>query len=219
MYNYLKSSSKRQSNFTIFQKYLELKPHKILHPSQTRWLSLIAVVERLLEQWDALKLYFNDTYLSEKLIATEHIFHALNDPFIKLYYIFLEWSLPKFTRLVARCLFYLIINNRLFKFNNCNIFFRFNQYFQTQQVVITELHEKVVGMYKEILCFLERNYVMQRDIDKININNGEFLLPDHQLYLGAKVMININNPNIVCEPARRREFFDRYIFYIFIIYV
>lgn len=100
VYNHLKSSAKRQSNLMMFQKYLELKPHKILHPSQTRWLSLVAVVERLLEQWEALKLYFNDTYLSEKLIITEHIFHALHDPFIKLYYLFLEWALPKFTRLV-----------------------------------------------------------------------------------------------------------------------
>lgn len=42
--------------------------------------------------------------------------------------------------------------------------FRFNQFFQTQQVVITDLHDMVVTMYKEILlCFMQRNYVMQND--------------------------------------------------------
>lgn len=93
--NFLKSSSKRQCNLRMF---LDLKPHKILHPSQTRWLSLNFVVERLLEQWDALKLYFNETYLSDRLISSEHIYLALHDPFVKLYYYFLDWALPKFTR-------------------------------------------------------------------------------------------------------------------------
>ena len=93
--------------------------------------------------------------------------------------------------------------------------FRFNQYFQTQQVVITELHDMVVEMYKEILlCFMQRNYVMQTDPDKINPNNDEFLLHDRQLYLGAKILVHINDSKIVSEPIRKREFFDRYKFTI-----
>ncbi|KAF0708776.1 Uncharacterized protein FWK35_00025335 [Aphis craccivora] len=61
IFNFLKSSSKRQAELKQFQMFLNLKPHKLLHPSQTRWLSLIAVVSRILEQWDSLKLYFTDT--------------------------------------------------------------------------------------------------------------------------------------------------------------
>lgn len=106
IYNFLKSSSKRQCNLQMFQTYLNLKPHKILHPSQTRWLSLNSVVERLLEQWDALKLYFNETYLSDRLISSEHIYLALHDPFVKLYYYFLDWALPKFTRYI-KYIFYI----------------------------------------------------------------------------------------------------------------
>lgn len=88
--------------------------------------------------------------------------------------------------------------------------FRFNQFFQTQQVVITDLHDMVVAMYKEILlCFMQRNYVMQNDTNKINPKHGEFLLNDKQLYLGAKILVHINDPNIASEPIRKREFFDR----------
>ncbi|GBP33760.1 Target of rapamycin complex subunit lst8 [Eumeta japonica] len=76
IYSFFKSSSKRQCQFAEFQEFLNLKPHKMLHPSQTRWLSLVAVVERIPEQWDALKLFFTKTWLSEKLISTEIIFNT-----------------------------------------------------------------------------------------------------------------------------------------------
>lgn len=45
---------------------MDLKAHKILRPAQTRWLSIRAVVERLLEQWDGLFLYFNKLYFEEE---------------------------------------------------------------------------------------------------------------------------------------------------------
>lgn len=40
VYNYLSCSSKRLMEFKEFQEYVNLKPHKILRPCQTRWLSL-----------------------------------------------------------------------------------------------------------------------------------------------------------------------------------
>lgn len=40
----------------FFQDFLELPTHKMLHPSQTRWLSLVSVVQRILEQWEALEV-------------------------------------------------------------------------------------------------------------------------------------------------------------------
>lgn len=98
IYNFFKSSSKRQSEFKEFQAFMNLEPHKILHPSQTRWLSLSFVVDCILEQWDSLKLYFTDTYLSHRLLVTEQIYHGLNDIFMKLGYYFLSWALPLFTK-------------------------------------------------------------------------------------------------------------------------
>lgn len=40
--NYFSHSSKRQNDFTVFQIFTEIKPHKLLKLSQTRWLSLEA---------------------------------------------------------------------------------------------------------------------------------------------------------------------------------
>lgn len=96
IYNFMKCSAKRQAQLVQFQKFLDIKPHKILHPSQTRWLSQGAVVSRILEQWDALKLFFTDMAFSEKLLAAEQILNYLDDPLVKLCFLFLDWILPKF---------------------------------------------------------------------------------------------------------------------------
>jgi hypothetical protein len=44
-------------------------------------------------------LFFNNKYMGEKLLVTEQIHTALNDPYMRMYYKFLEWVLPKFTNL------------------------------------------------------------------------------------------------------------------------
>lgn len=141
IYNFFSHRSKRQSHFVQFQQFLNLNVHKILHPSQTRWLSLSSIVQRIVEQWDALKLYFTDKWLSEKLISAENIYLQLNDPFTKAYF-YLQWVLPKFTSL--------------------------NQFFQTENVVLTTLNEKMELVFKEILlCYMKRDYVMKTDLRKI----------------------------------------------------
>jgi len=60
VFSFFSMSSKRSAQFVQFQEFCSTPIHKLLHPSQTRWLSLQLVVHRLLEQWDALVLYFND---------------------------------------------------------------------------------------------------------------------------------------------------------------
>lgn len=67
VYTYFNCSFKRITGFNEFQNYLNLKPHKMLHPSQTRWLSLGIVVKRILEQYHALLLYFTGTFLEENV--------------------------------------------------------------------------------------------------------------------------------------------------------
>lgn len=83
-------SSKRSAWFVQFQEFCSTHGHKLLHPSQARWLSLQLVVHRLLEQWDALKLYFNDKVLTERLTTVDLIHSSLNDPLIRLIFLFLD---------------------------------------------------------------------------------------------------------------------------------
>lgn len=54
IYSFFKNSSKRQAQFTEFQVFCNIDTHKILKPSQTRWLSVLNVVKRILEQWEPL---------------------------------------------------------------------------------------------------------------------------------------------------------------------
>ncbi|XP_026465882.1 uncharacterized protein LOC113369316 [Ctenocephalides felis] len=58
VFNHIQNSPKRIGDFKTFQAFTNIKPHKILHPAQTTWLSLNDVVKRLLEQLPAIKLYF-----------------------------------------------------------------------------------------------------------------------------------------------------------------
>jgi len=90
----------------------------------------LAVVQRIIEQWDALNLYFSEKWLSEKLVPAENIHFQLNDPFTKAYFYFLEWILPKFTGM--------------------------NQYFQSEYVVINTLNEKMELVYTDLLlCYMK----------------------------------------------------------------
>jgi len=59
IYNYFNHSYKRQYEFKEFQHFFEVKPHKLLQLSCTRWLSLLMVVKRVLEQYVPLKSYFS----------------------------------------------------------------------------------------------------------------------------------------------------------------
>lgn len=156
-----------------FQKFAEVDIHKILHPSQTRWLSLASVVKRILEQWSALQLFFNQKWLDEHLLAVEQIHQALNDPFIKLYYLFLNFVLPKISSL--------------------------NQYFQSEKVLIVNLDKAMKDAYTDfLLCYMERTYVMNTDLEHINPSNETYLLkPIANMYLGVDVLNEISKPEIV----------------------
>lgn len=184
IYNFMKSSAKRQAQLVQSQEFVDVEPHKMLHPSQTRWLSLVAVVARILEQWDALTLFFTDMWLSERLVAAEQILHCLRDPFVKLCYLFLQWVLPKFTYL--------------------------NAYFQSSKVVVTELQDKMCELYRDILlCFLDRQYVMKTDLSKIDPCDKEKHLANSMMYLGVGVMSYVDKPEVLAVPALRQDFYER----------
>ncbi|XP_037789956.1 uncharacterized protein LOC119585357 [Penaeus monodon] len=80
IYTYFAHSAKRKYEFKQFQTLFELKPHKILHASQTRWLSLHQAVERVLEQWEALQEYFKSIVEEEKLTSLTLIIRDMNNP-------------------------------------------------------------------------------------------------------------------------------------------
>ncbi|XP_018403791.1 PREDICTED: uncharacterized protein LOC108780510, partial [Cyphomyrmex costatus] len=162
VHSYMKYSFKRMSEFKEFQKFVDTKPHKLLLPAQTRWLSLISVIKRVLEQYDALKLYFQSQYLSDKIQASENIHKKLQDPLNKLYLEFLEYILPVFT--------------------NMNI------EFQAETPKIHLLYDNISSAYKTILeCYIKKEILASKDISEIQYRNPRNFVPIDNLYLGPKV--------------------------------
>jgi hypothetical protein len=165
-----------------FQNFCHVEPHKILKPSQTRWLSLTEVVKRISAQWEALRLFFTDQWIAARFNAAENIYHALNDESLRLYYHFLEWALPKFTDL--------------------------NQYFQSEGVVITSLRSKMCETYKDLLLtFMQRDYVLHTALSQISFNDDSKFLPLNTMYLGVKVMQKVQQSKFT--PAILTDFYMR----------
>lgn len=117
-----------------------------------------------------------------RLNAAENIYHALNNESLQLYYYFLEWALPKFTDL--------------------------NQYFQSEGVFITSLRSKMCETYKDLLLtFMQRDYVLHTALSHINFNDDSKLLPLNTMYLGIKVMQNVQQSKFT--PATLTDFYMR----------
>ena len=86
-------SSKRREEYKEFLEFTETEPLKIVKHCSTRWLSLEKCVGRLLHHWEALKSYFNSHNDVEKPGRVKRVAELLNDPEMRLYYLFLEFIL------------------------------------------------------------------------------------------------------------------------------
>ena len=75
-----------------FQDCCNVKPHKILGISLTRWLSLENVINRNLEQWDSLQKNFIYCTLEVDGIKSIDLANSMN-PEIKTYFYFLSYIL------------------------------------------------------------------------------------------------------------------------------
>lgn len=162
VYTHFSHSAKRQQQFKQAQLFLELKPHKILHACQTRWLSLHQAVSRIVEQWEALKLHFQKIVAEERLKSVEHIIKDISDPSVFLYFNFLNFILPSFTRL--------------------------NLMFQRDAPTIHLMHDHITQLYNNLLRYFCRSEVVERahpmSIDPSLSSNHK---PLNQIYLGPAV--------------------------------
>lgn len=90
-------SSLRQNKWKEFQDYFKVDIHKILSPATTRWLSLKACVDRVLEQYDVLATYFRVEVLEDPSKVTDDILSALNNKFTRIYLEFMSCVLELLT--------------------------------------------------------------------------------------------------------------------------
>ena len=163
IYAHFSHSAKRMYEFSEFQEFCETKPHKLLHVSQTRWLSFHMAVARLLEQWNPLKLYFTHKNMEDRLQTTASIFDSLNDPSLFLYITFINFNLPKFNAL--------------------------NLLFQRQEPTIHVLYNRCNNFYLDVLrLFIRRDEINKvKDITMIDPEDDTIYLPVENIYLGSDI--------------------------------
>lgn len=164
-HNFFSNSPKRVELLKDFQNFTNTKIHKILHPAQTRWLSLESAVKRMLEQYDALLLFFTDIVFSERLLIAEAILTRLKDPLTKCFLEFLEFVLSFFNNM--------------------------NKEMQSSHPKIHKIYGNLIATYKTILeCFIKRDVLITTPPEKINFKDPHNYYPLADIYLGAKVAIS-----------------------------
>lgn len=118
----------------------------------------------------------------ERLHSVEKIYQTLSDPYTKLYFLFLDFILPKVTQI--------------------------NEFFQSDKVIIAEVYDKMEYMYKEILySFLKRPYIDQNNLENVDPENQNYFLELNVLYLGVKVLNELNSDQL--RPDLKQFFLQK----------
>ena len=87
---YIKSNHKRSALFREFSKCFQETDHKILKLYDVRWLCCYSYVEKLLKSWDSIKLFLNETVVSEKTKIAEYLLFIMCKVETKAYFLFLN---------------------------------------------------------------------------------------------------------------------------------
>ncbi|CAH2009382.1 unnamed protein product [Acanthoscelides obtectus] len=183
VYNFFSNSPKRIDTLKEFQTFTETPIHKILQPSQTRWLSLESAVNRILEQYNALVLFFTDAAMSEGVLAAQNILNDLKDPLTKAFLLFLQFVLPLFNNL--------------------------NREMQAEKPKIHSLYSSISSSYKVLLeYFIKRDVIESQPLKAINYRDPGNFLPLEELYLGAKIpLLMLDRDSNLTLRKRCLEFF------------
>ncbi|KAI4455636.1 hat family dimerization domaincontaining protein-related [Holotrichia oblita] len=168
---YNSSSPKRIAEYAEFQTFCGIKAHKILHPSQTRWLSVHSVVCRILQQYGALQLFFTDSVANNDILAADNIKKKLNDPTTKMFLQFLEFVLAFFNNL--------------------------NKEMQSESPKLYKLYKNITQILQSIFdCFIKREYLKKTGIENVEYTNPSNYLPIEEIYYGANVSKSLLELNL-----------------------
>lgn len=103
---------------------------------------------------------------------------------MRMYYFFLEWALAKIVGA--------------------------NEYFQSDKVVITHVDTKMKSLYTELLlAYMNREAVNRAKLECIDPATNSMFLPLNQLYLGIKVMSELQKPEIIARKEEVQDFLYR----------
>lgn len=177
IHTYFQHSFKRQHHFKNFQNFVGAKPHRILQNSQTRWLSLLSVVRRVIEQYDALKYYFTSENLDEHVASSKLICDRLYDKINLCYLQFLEFVLPYIVEL--------------------------NIEFQSESPKLFSLYHRMSALIKIILeCYIKPEFLKNVDLATVQYQNPRLYKILEDLDLGPKIAESFST-NYFSESEKR----------------
>ncbi|KAH7949030.1 hypothetical protein HPB49_004235 [Dermacentor silvarum] len=158
--NYVSGSAKRSAIIVEIQELFRMEKHKLLKPSNTRWLALFNCVNRLLEQWTALEHFFLAARVEDKLLSADRCLEAMRNPYNKAYLFFLRFSLKSITV--------------------------FNALFQSEKVLVHTLHHESEKLIKNFLLNFVTAKQLQRKGCDVNENDPGTYVPLEQVYIGSE---------------------------------
>lgn len=152
-------SFSRQEKFKEFQLFFGTEIHRILLPSQTRWLSLEQCCSRVLEQYEPLKEYFRLVCFEDPSITNDQIYETLSNKYTKIYLEFMAYVLN-------------LLNN-------------FNTMFQSETSLLYKLKPEVSKLLR-ILCsnFAEMSKTEKENIFNFDHKNPRNFVKLEKIYLG-----------------------------------
>ncbi|KAG5881767.1 hypothetical protein JTB14_005530 [Gonioctena quinquepunctata] len=168
-------SYSRIAKFKEFQIFFQTDIHKILSPSHTRWLSLKACVDRVLEQYIPLKEYFRETVFSDPSKTTEEMLVTFDNGFTHTYLEFMAYVLGLMTD--------------------------FNILFQSETPLLHRLKPECEKLLKTICSnFIDIEHLRNMDIFNINHKNSAIYTDLDKVYVGISAHESITtikmSPNL-----------------------
>ena len=175
-------SAKRGRALKEFQDYCNLKPHKILSPGQTRWLSLEGCVKRLLQQWNALKLYFTNVVFEDPTHGHDKVLETLQNPLMKTLLEFVSFAL--------------------------GLFNEFNCLFQTEDGLFYRIRQEAEELVRTFASsFMNLSYIRTfSNILELDEKNEPQYLPLRQVYLGMEAHDSM--ALLSCDPCVKQTELD-----------
>ncbi|CAC5402734.1 unnamed protein product [Mytilus coruscus] len=175
--------STRRENYKQFQEFTETDPMKIIKHCSTRWLSLERCVQRTLQQWPALKSYFQSHAECEKPGRINRCMQYFTSDQMWLYFAFLEFVMP-------------ILND-------------FNVMFLAGESMIGNLHTEVVRLLRKMMGkFVTTSTITaQSDITKIDFRCTDNQQDNTRIAVGMKVRVFLSD-NDDLAPQTVNNFFS-----------
>ena len=176
--SYFSRSSKRKKDFVAIQQVVRVVPHKMVKLSQTRWLPREKVISTVIEQYDALILYFEE-FKTDKVDGARKIFDTLTNCGTKHMLLFLQYNLQKANAI--------------------------NTEFQSEHFRLHQLYTMITSEYKSILnCFIKEEILLAKKLSKIDPQDVRNQIPISDVYLGRQCFSQLLNDPLQDESCTIR---------------